>query len=191
MPALLRAGSGLRPREPVAPGPRGTATCSSSTDRRSGRHWRRSRSSASSSPAPTPTPASTPVSRTSSCRWTCPASRSDRCATWSAPSVTPASARSSSRTCRCPPRTSSVRSTAAGRWPRRRWPTSACRCRRRRTPVGPRTDRPGPARPRAQAGRRERPRPPSAAGGRLHRGRDHALPPAAADLGEGQQEAWS
>ena len=61
-----------------APGRCATATSSSSTGRRSGRAAPSTPGSASSSPAPIPTSPSTRASRTSSARWTRPASRSAR-----------------------------------------------------------------------------------------------------------------
>ena len=79
VPAVQRARSGQRPRVAHDPGGARRRRVSSSTARRSGRRWRPGRrSSASSSRAPTPTSRSTAASRTSSVRWTRPASRSGR-----------------------------------------------------------------------------------------------------------------
>ena len=72
MPAVQRAGRGLRPREPRARAPSATATSTASTARRSGRRSPRTPSSASSSRARAATCRSTAASPTSSSRWTSP-----------------------------------------------------------------------------------------------------------------------
>ncbi len=74
-------GAGSDLAEPVDPSRPRRRRRTSSTARRSGRRWPTSRSSASSSLARTPTRRSTRACRTSSARWTSPASRCGRSST--------------------------------------------------------------------------------------------------------------
>ena len=112
VPAVQRAVGRERPREPRDARRSATATSSSSTGRRCGRRTRTCATSRSCSRARIPTCRSTAGSRSFSSICARPASRSARCARSPAPRT---STRCSSPTCAFRSRTSSARSTAAGR----------------------------------------------------------------------------
>ena len=189
VPALQRARGRLRPRQPRHPrrARRRRVHRQRPEDLDVARAW--SPSSGSSSPAPTPTPRSTPASRTSSSRWTSRASRSGPCATWSAEEVGDAGF--------CEVFFTDVEVPAEnligplhGGWAMAKETLANERVSLSRDGLqwghGPTVqDLVDLVRDPGRCRRRAAP----TAGGRLHRGRDHALPPVPADLGPGEQEA--